>query len=187
MIIGIAGYKGSGKDTAGSVLIDKYGFEKISFAAPMKDLVAQMFNIDRFMLEGSDCKMRALREDPKFGAYGMSGRKLLQEIGTGLRDIVSPNIWVDMALKNCIDDENYVITDVRFPNEVEAIHNKGGFVIGIKRPGFNGDGHISEHSLDDIALPYIINNDESIDILKVKMDTLINARLNIGIKNEIAI
>ena len=187
MIIGIAGYKGSGKDTAGSVLIEKYGFEKISFAAPMKDLVSNMFNIDRNILEGSDPELRKLREDPKYGVYNMSGRKLLQEIGTGLRNIVSEDIWVDMALKNCIDDENYVITDVRFKNEVKAIHAKGGFVVGIKRPGFVGDGHPSEHDLDDVALPYIINNDETIDILKYKMDLLVGNKLKRGIHNEATI
>ena len=43
MIIGIAGYKGSGKDTAGSVLTDVFNFEKMSFAAPIKNLVASTF------------------------------------------------------------------------------------------------------------------------------------------------
>lgn len=169
MIVGIAGYKSSGKGTAASALVDRFGFEERSFAAPIKDLVSNMFNIDRFLLEGSDCKLRTLREDPKVGAYGMSPRKLLQEFGTGMRNIISKDIWVDMAMKQCMPDENYVFTDVRFVNEVEAINNAGGFVIGIKRYGFNGDGHESEHALDDYVLPYIINNDGTMEELRGKV------------------
>lgn len=177
MIIGIAGYKGSGKDTAGSVLIQNYGFQRISFAKPIKDLVSDMFNIDRYEIEGSCELTRELREDPSRGAYGMSQRKLLQDIGTGLRHIVHKDIWVDMTIKQCMADENYVITDVRFPNEVEAIHKDGGFVIGVKRPGFRGDGHESEHALDNTALPYIVNNDGTMEDLKNKIDKLIGEKL----------
>ena len=36
MIIGIAGYKSSGKDTAGSVLVDTYGWEKNEFCITNK-------------------------------------------------------------------------------------------------------------------------------------------------------
>ena len=177
MIIGIAGYKGSGKDTAGSVLIQNYGFTRVSFAKPIKDLVSNMFGIDRYVIEGSCELTRELREDPKQGAYGLSQRKLLQDIGTGLRHIVHKDIWCDMLIKECDPNENYVITDVRFPNEVEAINKDGGFVIGIKRPGHNGDGHESEHALDNTALPYIVHNDGTMEDLKLKIDRLIGDKL----------
>ena len=177
MIVGIAGYKGSGKDTAGSILIEKHDFQKVSFAKPIKDLVSNMFNIDRYEIEGTCELTRELREDPKRGAYNKSQRLLLQEIGTGLRHIVHPNIWCDMLMKELMSDEHYVITDVRFPNEVEAIHNNGGFVIGIKRPGFNGDGHESEHALDDVALPYIVQNDGTMEDLRNKIDKLVGDKL----------
>jgi len=50
MIVGIAGYKGSGKDTIGKVLVDHYDFEKMSFAQPIKDLVHDTFRIDKNIL-----------------------------------------------------------------------------------------------------------------------------------------
>ena len=176
MIVGIAGYKSSGKGTAASALVDRFGFEERSFAAPIKDLVSNMFNIDRFLLEGSDCKLRTLRDDPKFGAYGKSGRELLQVIGTGMRHIVDTNVWVDMAIKQCISDERYVFSDVRFPNEVEAINSAGGFVIGVKRTGFNGDNHESERALDGYALPYTVQNDGSMEELRGQISKLAISR-----------
>lgn len=177
MIIGIAGYKSSGKGTAGSILVDKYKFQEKSFASPIKDLVSTMFGLDRDMLEGNDCKLRTIRDNPNFGAYGKSGRELLQVIGTGMRHIVDTNIWVDMAIKQCVAKENYVFTDVRFPNEVEAIAMAGGFTVGVKRQGFNGDAHESERALDGYALPYIVHNDGSMEDLRNKIDRLVGDKL----------
>ena len=177
MIIGIAGYKSSGKDTAGSVLVDTYDFKKVSFAKPIKDLVSSAFNLDRFMLEGSDCKMRTIRESKEAGKFDLSPRQLLQIVGTGFRDLIHPDVWVK-AIEDAYNkqDQSYVITDVRFPNEVDMI-SKYGFVVGIKRPGFNGDQHISERALDNVALKYIIQNDRTMCELKVKMNNLVKDKI----------
>lgn len=178
MIIGIAGYKGSGKDTAGSVLTEMFGFEKMSFAAPIKDLVADTFNLSRTMLDGTTPESRDLREQMLPHVFNKTPRFLLQVIGTGFRDLIHPDVWVNIVeekYKNSVN-QHVVITDVRFPNEVEMI-NKHGFVIGIKRQGFNGDNHISERALDDVALPYIMHNDGDMADLKLKMFDFMKDRL----------
>ena len=169
MIIGIAGYKSSGKDTAGSVLTEMFGFNKMSFAAPIKDLVANTFDLSRSMLDGTTSYSRELREQELPQVFNKTPRFLLQVIGTGFRDLVHPDVWVKIVEeKYKVQNNHVVITDVRFPNEVEMI-NKHGFVIGIKRQGFNGDQHISERALDDVALPYIMHNDGDMADLKLKM------------------
>ena len=58
MIIGIAGYKGAGKDTVANVLQTSFGFEKMSFAQPIKDLIHQTFGIDKAILSGN-CLIRS--------------------------------------------------------------------------------------------------------------------------------
>ncbi len=169
MIIGIAGYKSSGKDTAGSVLTEMFGFDKMSFAAPIKDLVASTFDLNRSMLDGTTPQSREKREQELPQVFNKTPRFLLQVIGTGFRDLVHQDVWVKIVEeKYKAQDNHVVITDVRFPNEVEMI-NKHGFVIGIKRQGFNGDQHISERALDDVALPYIMHNDGDMADLKLKM------------------
>ena len=177
MIIGIAGYKGSGKDTAGSVLVDTYGWDKMSFAAPIKDLTANIFNLDRLMLEGNTSEARYVREMPLPNVFGKTPRYLLQVIGTGFRDLIHPDVWVKIVETNYLNHDNHVvITDVRFPNEVEMI-SKYGFVVGIKRPGFNGDQHISERALDNVALRYIVNNDGTMQDLKNNMNRLVKDKI----------
>ena len=178
MIIGIAGYKSSGKDTAGSVLTDMFGFEKMSFAAPIKDLVASTFDLSRHMLDGTTPESRELREQTLPNVFNKTPRFLLQVIGTGFRDLVHQDVWVKIVeekYKNSIN-EHVVITDVRFPNEVEMINNHG-FVIGIKRQGFNGDAHISERALDNTALPYIMHNNGDMADLKLQMFDFLKDKL----------
>lgn len=174
MIIGISGYKGSGKDTAGQVLIDKFGFTKASFAAPIKDMVSEQFGIDRFMLEGTDCKMREMRDNPKFGAYGLSPRQLLQKLGTFYNSEISTTYWSDMLEKEYKSQfgNDFVVTDVRFPCEVEMIERNGGKVIRINRPGFTGEDHVSERSLCDWPFDTVISNHKDMDFLREQTEAL---------------
>ena len=58
MIIGICGLIGCGKGTVGDILVDDYGFTKLSFADKLKDGVATVFNWDRAMLEGDTVESR---------------------------------------------------------------------------------------------------------------------------------
>ncbi len=51
-IIGIVGFKGAGKDTAGNFFEQNHGFDPDSFAAPLKDAVAAIFGWPRHLLEG---------------------------------------------------------------------------------------------------------------------------------------
>ena len=45
MIIGVNGRARSGKDTIAKVMIDKFGFQKISFADPLKNICSDAFEI----------------------------------------------------------------------------------------------------------------------------------------------
>ena len=62
MIIGIAGFQGSGKDTIADYLQNIYGFKRDSFASTLKDAVSSVFGWDRELLEGRTKESRAWRE-----------------------------------------------------------------------------------------------------------------------------
>ena len=62
MIIGVCGLIGGGKGTVGDILVDNYGFKKLSFADKLKDAVADMFDWDRDLLEGITDESRNWRE-----------------------------------------------------------------------------------------------------------------------------
>jgi len=167
MIIGIAGFKGSGKDTIANVLQTSYGFEKMSFAKPIKDIVHHTFGISEAILSGDNGE-RQFRELPLPDWFYLSPRDMLQKIGMAFRDELHKDIWVKV-LENKIKNtkKNIVKSDVRFKNELEMI-NKYGFCVGVKRPGHEGDGHRSEHNLDDVILPVVFNNDDTQAMLYAK-------------------
>mgnify|MGYP001273885697 FL=1 len=167
MIIGIAGYKGSGKDTLGRILTTTFGWKKMSFAQPIKDLTHNTFGIDKAILSGTDGE-REMRELPLPDWFNLSSREILQKVGMAFRENVHEDVWVrilENQYKNC--KEHVVITDVRFPNEVDMI-NKHGFVCCVKRNDFNGDAHESEHALDDYTFKYGFNNNGTREALQAK-------------------
>lgn len=140
MIIGFVGLIGAGKDTAADYLVNYHGFRRDSFANTLKDAVAAVFGWDRVLLEGRTKEARAWREEEDTwwsNRLGMriTPRWVLQQWGTEVcRQAFHDDIWIaslENKLRKTRDD--VVISDVRFPNEIKAIHNSGGLVVRIKR------------------------------------------------------
>lgn len=140
-IIAVCGFAGSGKDTVGKYLVENYGFQKDSFASPLKDIVSTIFNWDRYKLEGTTEYNRQWRELPdrwwseKLNIPDLSPRKALQIIGTDLfRQHFTPDLWM-LSLENRYnkDKKNIVVTDARFYNEIGLIKQLGGYVISVER------------------------------------------------------
>ena len=140
-IIGICGFIGSGKDTAADYLVNFHEFRRDSFAATLKDAVAAVFNWDRELLEGRTKQAREWREqvDPwwaqRMGMPELTPRLALQLWGTEVcRRGFHDDIWIaslEARLRNSQD--NIVISDCRFPNEIKAIKQAGGLVICVER------------------------------------------------------
>ena len=51
------------------------------------------------------------------------------------RGVFHPDLWVHTVMRRCdrAPQNNYVIADVRFPNEIQAIRDSGGKVIRVRR------------------------------------------------------
>jgi hypothetical protein len=132
----------------------------------------------------------------------LTPRLLLQLIGTECgRQIIHPNIWVNALMSDyycpycgfvdsgpdnsneCYkgkDHElpNWIITDVRFPNEAEAIKQRGGVVIRINNPRIEStDKHLSETSLDSYkGFDATITNSGDLDKLLYEVNLIICAK-----------
>jgi hypothetical protein len=141
MIIGIAGFQGSGKDTIADYLQNFHGFKRDSFAATLKDAVAAVFGWDRELLEGRTTESRAWREtvDPwwanRLDMPNLTPRLVLQKWGTEVaRTAWHDDTWI-ASLENKLNKSHndIVITDVRFPNEIAAVKRAGGVVIRVVR------------------------------------------------------
>jgi len=208
MIIGFVGFIGSGKDTAADYLVNFHGFRRDSFANTLKDAVAHVFGWDRTLLEGRTSEARAWREqvDPwwaeRLEMPHLTPRWVLQYWGTEVcRQAFHDDIWI-ASLENKMrkTGDNIVISDVRFPNEIKAIHNADGLVIRIKRgpepewydaavsfnngPNGNSTWALSQRKLAQLKIhasetawvggniDHIITNDTSIDDLFSNLKSL---------------
>jgi hypothetical protein len=119
-------------------------------------------------------------------------RLLMQLIGTECgRQIIHPNIWVNATMASFVKEyrglpseykpglnmgtyPNWVITDVRFTNEVDAIVKRGGHIIRVERPGIEyNDTHESETALDNVKFRNTIINDGTLEDLDNKICSLL--------------
>jgi hypothetical protein len=141
LVVGFVGFIGAGKDTAADYLVNYYGFRRDSFANTLKDAISSIFGWDRILLEGRTKEAREWREQvdtwwaDRLSIPHLTPRWILQYWGTEVcRLNFHDDIWI-ASLENKIrkTGDNIVISDVRFPNEIKAIHNAGGLVVRIKR------------------------------------------------------
>ena len=141
MIIGVCGFIGSGKDTIADYLTNFHGFRRESFASTLKDAVAQVFGWDRTLLEGRTKQAREWRErvDPwwaeRLNMPTLTPRWILQYWGTEVcRAGFHDDIWI-ASLENKLrhSQDDIIISDCRFPNEIRAIKNADGCVIRVMR------------------------------------------------------
>lgn len=132
LIVGISGFAGAGKDTAG-IALAKLGWKRHSFADPLRESCSIVTGVPVSIF--NDCELKNV---PRDDLYGKTPREVLQLMGTeGWRTLISKNIWVDAFLKQAAksDSPGVYTCDVRFINEAEAIRNAGGILIHISRPG----------------------------------------------------
>jgi hypothetical protein len=94
-------------------------------------------------------------------------RVLLQRFGSDVgREMFGEDFWVEQAFRG-LSDESYVFTDVRFPNEADAIRGRGGVVWNVVRPGVGvANGHVSECALDGFVFDATVVNDGSLEDLE---------------------
>lgn len=150
---------GAGKTTAAEYLSDKCGYQRVSFASPLKDIAVSIWGRD-----------------------AATDRAKLQGLGVGVRDL-DEDAWCNMAVRRIKDlhasgrASRFVVDDCRFPNEYWALKELGFVMVRIWAPRnarvvrLRGNGklqdesqleHVSETALDDFATDYEIANEFTI-------------------------
>ncbi len=164
MIIGLAGYARVGKDTLADLLVEKHGFEKRSFAQPMREALYALNPMVIGDGHGHTLPLQAVIDiygwdNYKESVYGPEIRGLMQRFGTEVaRKQWGEDFWIKQAL--AVDlDKDIVFSDVRFENEAHAIRRAGGIVIRLKRDDISpANEHESENRVDRIDPDMIIEN-----------------------------
>ena len=133
VIIGLLGAKQSGKDSVYAAIARHTFATRLAFADGVKEEIADAVGMPVAWIEEHKEKLRVL----------------LQVWGTELRrDLFDRDYWVKhLILKmNRVRTPLVVVTDVRFPNEANAIIERGGILARVIRSEMHtpADGHRSE-------------------------------------------
>lgn len=185
MIVGLIGNIGVGKDTVAKILVETRGYEQLSFAAKLYEEVSEAFSVSTTflslreskeiptrLLQLSNCRnfefaalMQSVHGVPK-DLY-LSPRQVLQWWGAEYRRNKDPDYWIT-PIKDIIDifpDTDFVISDVRFANEVALIRSyRYNMLIRVDRPNapnVPSTGHASEGLANIITPNYTLVNEEN--------------------------
>jgi hypothetical protein len=175
MIIGLSGYAQVGKDTVARILVEDYGYTRIGFADTIKKAAYILDPI--ITLDG----VRLAHAVDKYGWDGAKQvpevRRILQVLGSEIgRDLIDPQLWVELAMHSVHQSDNIVISDVRYRNEAEEIKWKHGEIWRISRiqKGAPVNVHRSETDMDSWDFDQYVSNNDTIDELKEEIALLMS-------------
>lgn len=182
MIICLSGWKASGKDTVANYLVKYHGFVRIAFADLLKDMVSEEYEVPREWFD-----LQEMKEMPLYKYPAVSTDKFVEQIHSMLKEqfrpgltgglywtpralailegsikrSVNPNYWVERAMSQTSPEGRYVISDVRYQNEINQIRLIApGEVISVRIERFEtvDTNDPSERDLDKYPFDYKVNN-----------------------------
>jgi hypothetical protein len=194
-IIALCGAKRCGKDVLAEHLVNKYNYERVAFADPLKLAVKSLFNFDDDQVgigkDNGEGKKDIVDEN-----WGITPRSALQFFGTEIMQEkiqeILPNInksFFANTLKNNIinkmntnEGQKFVISDLRFMHEYEALFSipkiikEDIVVIRVIRPSnlSVADPHISEIEYMKIPCDVLLMNDDTIEKYINKFEKIIH-------------
>ena len=192
LILGLTGKLHSGKDTVYQYIKDlrsDLNVRRDAFADRLKLSAGRSIGIygtdEEVLRDVNEFKERgvlalAMSDAGLIGV--ITGRQYLQFAGTeGGRNIFGESFWTEQVLDGTAGPPYWgqdpfdvlIITDVRFDDEAKTIVDRGGQIWEIRRPGKDGDTHASEAGIDPTYVEVIIDNDGTLDDLKVKVAELV--------------
>lgn len=151
--------------------------ENYPFADTLKETCINIFGLTEEQCWGTDDQKNTLTrykwerlpqsirdcKKEKRDSVFLSARELMQVFATDIiRNMFGEDIWVNASINKIKRDFGSnkthiaIITDVRFPSEVQAIMENDGYIIRLKRKSFQ-DEHESETALDDYNFDEIVN------------------------------
>lgn len=172
-VVGMMGYAQSGKDTVAARLVGAHGFERRAFADALKQVA---LGIDPYVAVLDDFQqVRLSTVVERFGWEAAKRspevRRVLQHTGMVVRDTLGADTWVNVVAREFDAGPSIVVTDVRFPNEVDIIRAHHGILVRVVRPGTGPvNGHLSETAVDHVAADWTVHNDSTLADLHAKVD-----------------
>jgi hypothetical protein len=202
-LIGLSGKKSSGKDTTAALIqildylknestfvfsddeemykylqgmIERHNqynnlspWRNMKYAGLLKEISGKLCNVSPTLYEYPH-----LKNQKAFPHSSLTHREVLQTLGHTMRSLLHNRIWIDALFTNYKSTDKWIISDCRYINEAEEIHNRGGLLIRIENPNILQDSHASECELDTYhKFDHVIINDGNVFELAKKINHLL--------------
>jgi hypothetical protein len=173
-IILLRGFSHSGKDHVGRILSNEYGYQRFAFADSLKKMVAKNFGCPLDKLHSQSGKMEICNSDILLRTY----RQILIDEAFRLRN-QDAGIFANLCCQEIktLGSKNVVITDWRYPNEIEVIRNMFP-TYKITPVHIVRDGHEKISPVDDISEYHLIDRDGDF-VLYNHMDNTIHEGIRV--------
>lgn len=172
----LVGNIGVGKSTVAEIF-KQNDYIELTFAGPVKE-IGLILGFDYENLYGSQEDKLQINE-----FWGVSGREFMQKFATNIMrnelskhinmNLDSKTIWVRLCEKRITDllkqNKKIIISDGRFPDEIDMIKKLGGKIIKIERYNNYNKQHESESYISQIEPDIIINNNGTLEDLHIKL------------------
>jgi hypothetical protein len=176
-LIGLSGYSNCGKSAVAQMLTE-HGYTVAEWKVP---IVAMTEEINPIVGTTPGWDGQLLRYKEAVATHGYDAAKdavpgvahALIDIGLAARKIIHEDVWVNVGLANA--PELSAWPDTRFPNEAQAIVDRGGQVWRIDRPGYgprmgtDGTPSKADVAIDDWPFDLRIVNDGTLASLRDKV------------------
>ncbi|MFF9644763.1 deoxynucleotide monophosphate kinase family protein [Kitasatospora aureofaciens] len=167
-LIGLAGLAQCGKDSAAGFLAER-GWMRRAFADPLRQMLYSLDPLVPSPYGTGSIRLRMAIDTLGWDVAKVQipeVRTLLQRLGTDAgRVTLGESVWVDQMFRQRDWWGPTVITDVRFPNEADAVKRHGGLVVQIVRPSqelIQDSNHVSEQALAGYSFDAVIVNGGSL-------------------------
>ena len=177
-VLGLSGKKRAGKSTVAEHLVVQHGFTEISWAHPLKKYIGE------YLMGFTEDQLYGDLKEVVDDFWKDTPRAFLQKIGTDLFRAMDEEFWVKVGLKHLEKvkaitpeaNQKFVFSDCRFPNEVSAIKDIGGFTLRVAREDYHTpDFHASETALDGFKFDGAISAATgNLDMLRIRSDQFLD-------------
>ncbi len=152
-----------GKDACAEILVERHGLVRIAFADTIRNMAYESNPLLSSIVDDVGWE-RAKQE------Y-MWVRPFLISLGSSARKYLGEDVWVKAVFNAMKPDVSYVITDMRYPNEVEEVVRRGGFTVKVTRKGVDPGEDVADQALIDYTgWDFTIENDGSLEDLVPKVE-----------------
>lgn len=156
--------------------------ERIAFADAVKRAVCGLLDIEAELLEAAkrDSSYNVSFTGPRFSFTQQRGlswlnripgmgrtyssanvRRVIQRFGSEVgREQFGEQFWIDQCLPLDFDHQGrcVIVTDCRYPNEIQRVRDLGGFVVRVTSGPSKAEIHSSERIMSDDVIDFVIDN-----------------------------